>query len=106
MAGDFNAVPTSDEIRLLTGERPPPVPALVWSDAWAQAGDGPGHTWDGRNPYLSQAMWPNRRIDYVFVATPRPVPHGNIAAIQLIGTEPVDGIMPSDHYGVAVDLID
>ena len=106
MAGDFNAVPTSDEIRLLTGERPPPVPALVWSDAWAQAGDGPGYTWDGRNPYLSQAMWPNRRIDYVFVATPRPVPHGNIAAIGLIGTESVDGVMPSDHYGLAVDLID
>ena len=106
MAGDFNAVPGSDEIRLLTGERPPPVPELVWSDAWAQAGDGPGFTWDGQNPYLSQAMWPNRRIDYVFVSTPRPVPHGNIAAIQLVGTQPVEGVMPSDHYGLVADLID
>ncbi|WP_423920283.1 endonuclease/exonuclease/phosphatase family protein [Candidatus Poriferisodalis sp.] len=106
LAGDFNAVPTSEEIRLLTGERPPPVPELVFSDAWAQAGDGPGHTWSGQNPYLSQAMWPNRRIDYVFVSTPRPVPVGNISAIQLIGTEPIDGVVPSDHYGLAVDLVD
>lgn len=106
MAGDFNAVPTSEEIRLLTGERPPPVPELVWSDAWAQAGDGPGHTWNGQNPYLSQAMWPNRRIDYVFVSTPRPVPLGNIASIEIIGAEPVDGVVPSDHYGLVVDLID
>ena len=105
MAGDFNAVPTSDEIRLLTGERPPPAHGLVWNDAWAQAGVGSGHTWNGQNPYLSQAMWPNRRIDYVFVSAPRAVPRGNIAAIQLVGTEPVKGVMPSDHYGLAVDLV-
>lgn len=106
MAGDFNAVPTSEEIRLLTGERPPPVPELVWSDAWAQAGDGPGFTWSGQNPYLHQAMWPNRRIDYVFVSTPRPVPQGNITNIGLIGTESVAGVVPSDHYGLVVDLVD
>lgn len=106
MAGDFNAVPSSEEIRLLTGERPPPVPELVWSDAWAQAGDGPGFTWSGQNPYLSQAMWPNRRIDYVFVSTPRPVPTGNIKSIRLVGTEPVDGVVGSDHYGLVTDLVD
>jgi len=106
MAGDFNAVPSSEEIRLLTGERPPPVPGLVWSDVWAQAGDGPGFTWSGQNPYLHQAMWPNRRIDYVFVSTPRPVPQGNITSVRLIGTESVDGVVPSDHYGLVVDLVD
>ena len=82
------------------------MPGLVWSDAWAQAGDGPGYTWDGQNPYLHQAMWPNRRIDYLFVSTPRPVPHGNIKSIQLVGTEPVGGVVPSDHYGLVIDLID
>ena len=106
MAGDFNAVPSSEEIRLLTGERPPPVPGLVWSDVWAQAGDGPGFTWSGQNPYLHQAMWPNRRIDYVFVSTPRPVPQGNITSVRLIGTESVDGVVPSDHYGLVVELVD
>lgn len=106
LTGDFNAVPTSDEIRLLTGERPPPVPDLVFNDAWAQAGDGSGHTWNGSNPYLSQAMWPNRRIDYVFISAPRPVPKGNVTSIDLVGTEPIDGIVPSDHYGLVVDLVD
>jgi hypothetical protein len=27
-----------------------------------------------------------------------------VAAARLIGTEPVGGIVPSDHYGVLVDL--
>ena len=76
MAGDFNAVPTSEEIRLLTGERPPPVPELVWSDAWAQAGDGRATPGTARTPTCPQAMWPNRRIDYVFVSTPPPSPAG------------------------------
>ncbi|MDG2112435.1 MAG: endonuclease/exonuclease/phosphatase family protein, partial [Actinomycetota bacterium] len=52
LAGDLNAVPTSDEVRLITGERPPPVPGLVMSDAWAQRGDGPGLTWSSTNPYV------------------------------------------------------
>ena len=106
MAGDFNAVPGSDEIRLLTGERPPPAQGLVWSDAWAQAGAGHGHTWDGQNPYLSEAMWPNRRIDYIFVSAPRPAPRGNIASIRLVGTQAVGGVVPSDHYGLVADLVD
>lgn len=104
--GDFNAVPTSDEIRRITGESAPPVPGLVLTDAWPQAGDGPGSTWTSANPYCADASWPERRIDYVFIGWPRPKPLGNVAAAALAGVEPVEGVQPSDHYAVVVDLID
>ena len=40
VAGDLNAVPDADEIRLLTGRTAGPVPGLVFQDAWEVAGDG------------------------------------------------------------------
>jgi len=105
LTGDLNAVPHADEIRLLTGARPPAVPGLVFTDAWEVAGgDRPGHTWNGANPYLADATYPNRRLDYVLVSWPRPKPVGSVTSVHLAGTEPVDGVMPSDHYAVVADL--
>ncbi len=104
IGGDLNAVPDSNEIRMLTGRAPPPVPGLVFTDAWEVRGDGPGHTWHAANPYLADAAWPNRRLDYMLVSWPRPKPFGHPARVWLAGTAPVDGVMPSDHYAVVVDL--
>ena len=105
LAGDLNAVPGSDEVRSLTGLSPVPVPGLVFQDAWEQGGDGGGgHTWDAANPYLADAAWPGRRLDYVLVGWPRPRPLGNVVACRLAGTDPVAGIQPSDHYAVVADL--
>lgn len=105
LAGDLNAVPGSDEVRSLTGLAPVPVPGLVFQDAWEQGGEGgDGHTWSGANPYLAEAAWPGRRLDYVLVGWPRARPLGNVVSCRLAGTEPVDGIQPSDHYAVVADL--
>lgn len=104
LAGDLNAVPTSDEIRMITGERPPPVEGLVMTDAWPQRGVGHGHTWSSDNPHVAESTWPQRRLDYVFVSWPRPKPVGNVERAFLAGTEPVGGMVPSDHYAVVVDL--
>lgn len=104
LCGDLNAVPTSDEIRSLTGEAPPPVPGLVFTDAWAAVGDGPGHTWDDRNPHRAGTTWPRRRLDYVMVGSPRPQPFGNPEAARLAGGRPVGGVWPSDHLAVVVDV--
>ncbi len=105
VAGDLNAVPDSDEIRMLTGRRASPVPGIVLSDCWEQVGDGPGWTWRRENPYLSDTAWPNRRLDYVLVDWPRPRPLGNPVRAWLAGVEPVDGVQPSDHAAVVVDLV-
>lgn len=105
LTGDLNAVPDSDEIRTLTGRRPPFIDGRVWTDAWEIAGDGPGLTWCMSNPAVERSTWPNRRLDYVLVGWPRPKrPGGNPRRAWLFGNEPVDGVMPSDHYGVAVEL--
>jgi endonuclease/exonuclease/phosphatase family metal-dependent hydrolase len=106
IGGDFNAPPDSDEIRLLTGRRAMPLPGVVLSDSWEHVGDGPGATWRADNPYQAGTTWPNRRLDYVFVSWPRPKPLGNPTRAALVGVGPVDGVVPSDHAGVVVDLVD
>jgi len=104
LCGDLNAVPDSDELRLLTGRGAAPVPGLVFNDCWPQVRDDPGHTWVRRNPYLAAATWPERRLDYVLVSWPRRRLLANPVQAFLVGDGPVDGVWPSDHLGVAVDL--
>ena len=45
LCGDLNAVPDSDELRLLTGRSEAPVPGLVFNDCWPQVRPDAGHTW-------------------------------------------------------------
>jgi endonuclease/exonuclease/phosphatase family metal-dependent hydrolase len=105
LTGDLNARPEADEMRTLTGAATPAVAGQVFTDAWTVGGDGSaGYTWDRRNPYLADATWPQRRLDYVLVSWPRPKPLGTVARCWLAGTEPVEGVVPSDHYAVVADL--
>jgi endonuclease/exonuclease/phosphatase family metal-dependent hydrolase len=104
VGGDLNAVPESDEIRLLTGRSAPPIDNLVLGDAWEHAGNGPGCTWRDDNPYQADTTWPNRRLDYLLVSWPRPKPVGNVVSCHLAGLEAVDGVVPSDHAAVVAEL--
>lgn len=105
VCGDFNADPSSDEIRMLTGRTDTSARALVFLDAWEVAGsDGPGHTWSNANGWARPVLWPDRRIDYVFSAHPRRGGAGHPTRCQVIGTEAIDGAVPSDHYGLVADL--
>jgi endonuclease/exonuclease/phosphatase family metal-dependent hydrolase len=100
LCGDMNATPESDEIRMLTGKAAVPVPKLVFHDAWEVAGAGAGLTWSNDNPHARRALEPDRRIDYVLVGWPKAGGRGQVLAVELVGTDPVDGVTPSDHYGV------
>ena len=104
IGGDFNAIPDSDEIRMVTGRSAPPRPGVLLSDCWEHVGDGPGLTWRRDNPHQVDTAWPQRRLDYVFVSWPRPKPVGNPVAAWLAGVEPVDDVVPSDHAAVVVEL--
>lgn len=106
LCGDFNAVPDSDEVRMLTGRSAVPVERLVFHDAWEVAGapGDPGTTWSNANPYAVLDLEPDRRIDYVFVGWPKAGGRGHVEACRVVGAEPVDGVVPSDHYGVVADL--
>ena len=58
---------------MLTGRTTAPAPGLSFYDAWEMSGPPtPGYTWSNNNPWATQLLWPNRRIDYIFSATPRP----------------------------------
>jgi endonuclease/exonuclease/phosphatase family metal-dependent hydrolase len=106
LCGDFNADPDSDELRMLTGKSIPATPGLVFYDAWTAAGNGQdsGHTWAGANPWAAPALWPDRRIDHVLSAWPRRGGAGHPVRCEVIGDEPVGGVVASDHYGVLADL--
>ncbi len=105
VCGDFNADPDSDEIRMVSGRTTAPVPGLSFYDAWETAGPGDaGFTWSNANPWATQLLWPNRRIDYIFSATPRRGGAGHPLGAGLLGTRPVDGIYPSDHFALQTDL--
>lgn len=106
LAGDFNAVPESDEIRRLTGLSTPFAPDLIFTDCWAAVGDGPGYTWTRDNPYAADALWPRRRLDYIFVAWPRQKPLCNPRSARLAGLGASDEMVPSDHYAVVAELDD
>ena len=104
IGADLNAVPESPEVQRLTGVSRPYLDGVVFTDAWAVAGDGPGLTWSRSNPHRNEAQWPERRVDYIFVGWPRAKPFGNALSAELIGVTPIDGVVASDHYGVVVDL--
>jgi endonuclease/exonuclease/phosphatase family metal-dependent hydrolase len=105
VCGDFNADPDSDEIRMLTGRTTAPAPGLSFCDAWEVGGPPiPGHTWSNSNPWATQLLWPNRRIDYIFSAAPRPGGAGHAMHAGLLGTRPVNNTYPSDHYGLQTSL--
>ncbi len=108
IGADLNAVPDSDEVRMVTG-RSPGADGIVFSDVWEQVGDGPGHTWLRENPYSSDSAWPDRRLDYLLVSWPRPKPTGNPIRAWLSGRpEPatsIDAVWPSDHLAVVAELV-
>ena len=106
VAGDFNAAPDSEEIRLLTGRRAPAVPGWTFLDAWETAGDGSsGATVTRTNPNSAPLLLPDLRWDYVFVSWPSgPGGVGHPVRCAVVGTEPIDGLVASDHYAVMAEV--
>jgi endonuclease/exonuclease/phosphatase family metal-dependent hydrolase len=113
VAGDFNAGPDAASIRFLSGLQGLNGRAAHYHDAWAVAGEGPGHTWSVDNRLAAAEIarivgqpGHRRRIDYVFVgsAQAHPGAPARIVSARLVGAGPVDGVWLSDHAGLVVDL--
>ncbi|MEU8233309.1 endonuclease/exonuclease/phosphatase family protein [Actinoplanes sp. NPDC048967] len=113
IAGDLNAGPDASSIRYLSGLQALHGRSAHYHDAWAAAGDGPGHTWTVDNPLAAAEIervigqpGHRRRIDYVFVgsAHAHPQARARIVTARLIADRPVDGVWLSDHAGVVADL--
>jgi endonuclease/exonuclease/phosphatase family metal-dependent hydrolase len=116
IAGDFTTNPDSSSIRYLRGLQSLSGQSVQYHDAWIVAGDGPGYTWDCDNP-LAQRVHdaiigqPNfrERIDYVFVGATAPYQghpnaYARILSAEVVFNSPVDGMWPSDHFGLLVEL--
>lgn len=108
LAGDLNAEPDSNELRMLSGRTTGPAPQMIFADVWEQAGDGGrGLTRDRTNGYLAEEPWPSRRIDYILAGLPiADAVDGWFIPVRcwVDGIDPVDGVQPSDHYAVVADL--
>jgi endonuclease/exonuclease/phosphatase family metal-dependent hydrolase len=109
----FNAGPDAASIRYLTGRQSLEGRSVLYRDAWAIAGQGPGYTWSSDNPNAKAGAeeivrQPNyrERFDYVFVGSwdAHPKAHARVQSAALAFDQPIDGIWASDHYGVVVDL--
>jgi endonuclease/exonuclease/phosphatase family metal-dependent hydrolase len=106
LVGDFNAEPDSDEIRFLRGLTSLGSGRRVYyQDAFALAGDGsPGGTYARSNPYAAPLGEPDRRIDYVLVRGRDDRLRGQPCEARVCFDQAVDGVLPSDHFGVVATL--
>jgi endonuclease/exonuclease/phosphatase family metal-dependent hydrolase len=113
IAGDFNAGPDAASIRYLTGKQSLNGRSVFYHDAWALAGDGPGHTWTVDNPNARAGAEQiicqdgiRNRVDYVFVGgwDAHPKAQARVTSAKLAFDKPVNGRWASDHFGVVVDL--
>lgn len=115
LCGDFNAGPDEPEVTAIVGAETTIPGGIPLIDGWAVARpDDPGFTWDSANPHAAAQGEGSHRIDYLLFAptangatagdwstrrsTMQPVDGG------LIGSRPIDGVWPSDHFGVWLDL--
>jgi endonuclease/exonuclease/phosphatase family metal-dependent hydrolase len=106
VGGDFNAAPDSDEVRLLTGRRPPALPGWVFLDARHTARDeSPGYTKVKTNPNSAPLLLPNLRWDYIFASWPSgPGGVGHPVRAEVVGSGARAGVVPSDHYAVLAEM--
>jgi endonuclease/exonuclease/phosphatase family metal-dependent hydrolase len=107
LAGDLTADPDCSSVRFLCGRQSLDGMSVSYRDAWASAHPGEtGETSTPDNPLAYDWDWPYRRLDYVLV---RCGLHGGptleIAACERVFDHPVDGVWPSDHFGVVADLV-
>ncbi|MRG91301.1 endonuclease/exonuclease/phosphatase family protein [Polyangium spumosum] len=106
LVGDFNAVAHSAEMRFLLGLQSLDGKSVHFTDCFEHLGEPPGHTFDSvENPYAALTHEFPRRIDYILVRGPElGTGRGKPLSASVVLTEIVDGVAPSDHYGVFAEI--
>ncbi|MFS8054842.1 endonuclease/exonuclease/phosphatase family protein [Rhizobium sp. BR 317] len=113
IAGDLNANPDAASIRYLTGRQSLDGRSVCYYDACEIAGIEKGDTWtvanpdavDGAEQIIGHTNY-HRRFDYVLVGSWDAHPNGRaeVQSAECVFDQPIDGLWPSDHYGVMVDI--
>lgn len=110
LLGDFNAEEPSDEIRFLRGYHALPSPSTgrlrgsYFNDAVLFTAGDAGPTFSRDNVFARREREPSRRIDYIFVEPPDRFGRGLPLSGRRCFLTAVDGVHPSDHFGVVADL--
>lgn len=105
LTGDFNAGPDATEIRFLKGLHALDGKSCFLADCFGEVGEGAGYTFDGRqNPYAAYTHEAPRRIDYVFTRGPDKHGRGKPLSARVVLDALVDGVAPSDHWGVFAEI--
>jgi endonuclease/exonuclease/phosphatase family metal-dependent hydrolase len=109
VVGDFDAGPDAASMRFWTGRQSLDGMSVRYEDAWDMCHpDEPGHTFSPRNPLVvagEMTLERGRRIDHVLLRCGVHGPALDVADCRLVFDEPVDGVWPSDHFGVLADLV-
>ena len=104
VVGDFNAEPNADEIRFLRGLCSLGTRSVYLADTFGIVGAGDGITFSRKNPFATELREPDRRIDYIFVRGPDQRGRGEPLDARVCFDRPVQGIYPSDHFGVMATI--
>lgn len=106
--GDFDAAPDAASLRFWTGRQSLNGISVRYEDAWQAHHPGrPGLTFDPRNPLVragEMKLERGRRIDYILIRSGAHGPALDVANCRIVFDQPVDGIWPSDHYGLLAEL--
>ena len=107
IVGDFNADPDSKEFNIITKNENNHDFEKRYIDLWRyKNGLKNGYTRDLSNPYARLTTPKNRRVDYIFMG----VKDNNweddveIQECKTVCNDQIDGIWPSDHYGVYASI--
>ena len=104
VVGDFNAAPDADEIRFMKGLCSLGGKSVYFADVFGNVGRGEGTTFSRQNPFATDLREPNRRIDYIFVRGPDGRGRGEPLDAHVCFDRAVDGVYPSDHFGVSATI--
>ncbi len=86
----------------MTGRQSINATSTFFIDAFEAAGHGDGTTVTAANPFAANTPV-DRRLDYIVVGLPS-ARGGKITHCRVVANEDVEGVFPSDHFGVYAEL--
>lgn len=113
ITGDFNALPDSATLQYLRGKSLEQGANTLWIDSWEQ-NQSAGYTssLSNSNAHITalksnlntELTMPERRIDYILSYGYAYGRAGSFRESKLFANHSVNGVIPSDHYGVIAIL--
>lgn len=108
LAGDLNAGPEAASVRFLMGRQSLAGTSVCYLNAWDRLHPGkPGHTFTARSPLVAAEHrdWPSQRLDHILLRFGEGGgPSLDITGCEVVFDQPVNGVWPSDHFGLVADF--